>query len=349
MGNAESSLAKKKADLQEQKNEEKESLDEEKVLWSAKQAFYEGNRLFRESRFDLAKTEYLNALQILRDYEMHEDLHTAAALSNIGILDFAEGRFSEAKTLLEESLAIRKGWSPMNKPVSFDESMETISLSLLKDNFFCRVPEDQKLLAKELKNHGQTDAAIADAMNNLAACLEVLGNLDEAKPLYEESLNLRKIVYGESSVKVAESMQNLSTILDSKGRLREAEILLQKALLIHKDKLGEDCPETAVTMNNLGVLCTHLGRFNEAKAFFEHAVRIRILFYGDDHPCTLCARRNLDYLLNRMHEDEGDEIAEKLGGNISVDDTSSRRPKEGLTEGTKDAEYIRDGKVEGAQ
>ena len=47
---------------------------------------------------------------------------------------------------------------------------------------------------------------------------QVLGSMEEAKPLYEESLQLRTVVYGERSIKVAESKQNLATILDSQGR-----------------------------------------------------------------------------------------------------------------------------------
>ena len=42
--------------------------------------------------------------------------------------------------------------------------------------------------------------------------------MEEAKPFYEESLQLRTVVYGEKSIKVAESKQNLATILDSQGR-----------------------------------------------------------------------------------------------------------------------------------
>ena len=42
--------------------------------------------------------------------------------------------------------------------------------------------------------------------------------MEEAKPLYEESLQLRTVVYGERSIKVAESKQNLATILDSQGK-----------------------------------------------------------------------------------------------------------------------------------
>ena len=37
----------------------------------------------------------------------------------------------------------------------------------------------------------------------------ITGYLDEARRLYEESLEMREIVHGKHSLKVAESMQNL--------------------------------------------------------------------------------------------------------------------------------------------
>lgn len=58
---------------------------------------------------------------------------------------------------------------------------------------FCKVPEEQKLLAQELNKHGQVDGVIADTINNLAACLELLGRIEDAKVMYEESLKMRKV------------------------------------------------------------------------------------------------------------------------------------------------------------
>ena len=85
----------------------------------------------------------------------------------------------------------------------------------------------------------------------------------------QESLQLRKVVYGERSIKVAESKQNLAPILDSQGFLQEAEGLLIEALSIYADTLGKSSPEAAVTMNNLAVLLTHLGRLDEAETMLR--------------------------------------------------------------------------------
>lgn len=243
----------------------------------------------------------LGILQSQQARKNQQEIETAAALSNLGILEFVDGRFEDAKKLLEEALALRRPWLHKKKPegeTSY-ESMETVAVSLCKDHRFCRAPEDQRVLAKELKEHGQLDAVIADTINNLAACLEVLGQLEEARPLYEESLQLRKIVHGEYSLKVAESMQNLATVLDSQGHLKEAEELLEKSLAIQMELAGENSPEAAVSMNNLGVLCTHLGRLDKAQRLLEQAVATRVLFYGDDHQLTISARRNLEYVKNR--------------------------------------------------
>jgi len=240
--------------------------------------------------------------QTQKDGQNEEDLEQAAALSNLGILEFADGRYEEATTLLKEALALRRPWLHKKKAdgeMKTYESMDTVAVSLCKDHRFCRVPEDQRVLAKELREHGALDAVIADTINNLAACLEVLGQLDEARPLYEESMQLRKVVHGEYSLKVAESMQNLATVLDSQGHLAEAEELLEKSLAIQLELAGENSPEAAVSMNNLGVLCTHLGHLEKAQRLLEQAVSTRTLFYGDDHQLTISANRNLEFVKNR--------------------------------------------------
>ncbi len=136
----------------------------------------------------------------MQSVDASHEISQATALSNLGILEFADGRFEEAKKLLQESLRLRKNWFQRKQTqqgdtggTRFEDSMEMVSLELSKDNRFCRIPNEQRILAKELKEHGAIDSVVADTINNLAACLEILGCLDEAKPLYEESLQLRKV------------------------------------------------------------------------------------------------------------------------------------------------------------
>ena len=49
-------------------------------------------------------------------------------------------------------------------------------------------------MVENLYSTSVMDVLIADSLNNLAACLEVLGAMEQAKPLYEQSLALRKVM-----------------------------------------------------------------------------------------------------------------------------------------------------------
>jgi len=255
-------------------------------------------------------------------------------LSNIGLIEFAEGRYNEAKALLTEAVAMRKkdghkkklkeGGEGGSPSINLMDGLESLSIELSQDHMmFWKSPTmEQKRLAASLKEHGSVDVVTADSLNNLAACLEVLGRLDEAKPLYEESLNLRKIVYGEHSLKAAESMQNLATILDSQGHLREAEDMLIESLSIYEAILGKESPEAAVTMNNLGVLLCHLGRMERALELLDQTVKTRQRVYGESHHFTVCAKQNLDYVVNKKKSIE--EKTERDRERGKADDTIGR-------------------------
>ena len=62
-----------------------------------------------------------------------------------------------------------------------------------RDMAFRQLPDSERLLAGEIKDHATIDAMTSDLFNNLAACCEVIGDLKEAQQFYEESLALRKV------------------------------------------------------------------------------------------------------------------------------------------------------------
>ena len=45
----------------------------------------------------------------------------------------------------------------------------------------------------KISEHGSVDAIIADLLNNLAACYEVMGDVVSAMKFYQESLKLRQV------------------------------------------------------------------------------------------------------------------------------------------------------------
>lgn len=112
-------------------------------------------------------------------------------LSNLGVLEFAEGRYEEAKALLQEALAQHRSVDPEGE-MTFP-NLSNLSIAVRRDILFHRIPDSQKVIATELKEHGSVDALVADLLNNVGACYEVLGDLEEARQFYQESLNLRRV------------------------------------------------------------------------------------------------------------------------------------------------------------
>jgi hypothetical protein len=50
-----------------------------------------------------------------------------------------------------------------------------------------------RTVLNQLNEYSTLDAMIADLFNNLAACHEVIGEIQDAKKLFEESLQLRRV------------------------------------------------------------------------------------------------------------------------------------------------------------
>jgi len=291
---------KQKAELTSGKR--RKSKDMDSLMKEARELFRQGNARFKETKYDEAQSAYRKALENLQvchdSADEHREMHQAVVLSNLGVIDFAEGRYEDAHQLMQlalEQLEARKGLVIHDTSTV---SLTALSLAIKKNRGLQN--NDDCVTASELREHASVDSMVADLLNNLAASFEVMGHTEDARKMYEDSMKLRTVVYGAHSLKVAESMQNLATILDQQGQMIEAESLLSRSLEIEIQELGPKHVETAVTMNNLGVLCVHLGMFDRAKDLLTESVSIRREHYGDSHHLTLCATQNLTFVESKI-------------------------------------------------
>ncbi len=130
-------------------------------------------------------------------------------------------------------------------------------------------------------------------MNNLALGYHSAGRLDEAVPLLEETLPLRKAKLGDEHPSTLTSMNNLAAGYYSAGRLDEAIPLLKETLGLCKAKLGDEHPDTLNSMNSLANGYLSAGRLHEAIPLFEETLRLQKAKLGDEHPDTLTSMNNL--------------------------------------------------------
>ncbi|MBF0555574.1 MAG: tetratricopeptide repeat protein, partial [Nitrospirae bacterium] len=146
----------------------------------------------------------------------------------------------------------------------------------------------KKKAAKDPDNYQQHVAGIC---NNLANLLANMGDLKEAKVLFEEALRLYKTLAEKHPDAylhdVAGTSNNLAILLKNMGDLDGAKVLFEEALQIRRTLVKKHpdayLHDVALTCNNFAALLSDMGDRDRAKIIFEQALRIRRTL-AEKHP-----------------------------------------------------------------
>jgi CHAT domain-containing protein/tetratricopeptide (TPR) repeat protein len=145
------------------------------------------------------------------------------------------------------------------------------------------------------ENHSET----ATSLNNLGVLLRILGDLETARPHFEQALEIRCRVLGNNHLVTAQSLGNLGELLRAMGDLSAARPYLEQSLEIRRRALGENHPDTATGFHRLGSLLKDMGELTGAQAYFEQALNIFRRVRGENHLHTATCLNSLGMLLMR--------------------------------------------------
>ena len=172
------------------------------------------------------------------------------------------------------------------------------------------------ITAREILSRGanEVSAELGDQPTTQAKLMETIGVVytklglyDEARPLLEQSLELRQGAAGFESLEVSDSLQVLAELYDRQGLYREGEELASRSLAIRAAELGPDSLDVAESFQALGLLSERLGKYDQAEAAFSRAIAIREKSVGPDHPDVAESLRELGivyYMQGRYEEAE---------------------------------------------
>ena len=118
--------------------------------------------------------------------------------------------------------------------------------------------------------------AEAQQLSQQVLQLNQQGKYDEAVPLAERALAIRRKILGEEHPDVATGLNNLAALYENQGRYAEAEPLYQQALELHQYLLGKDHLDFALSLNNLAGLYESQGKYMEAEPLYQQALELRI-------------------------------------------------------------------------
>ena len=95
-------------------------------------------------------------------------------------------------------------------------------------------------------------------MSSLASVLKAEGNLDEARPLYEEALAGMREMCGDKHPNTLISVNNLGSLLKAQGKVDEAESAFIEAVDGFQEVHGKDHPHTRAAEKALQKVRNHL-------------------------------------------------------------------------------------------
>ena len=197
--------------------------------------------------------------------ERNTDL--AKVLNQIGRFFRQQGSYGEAEPLLREALAIRK--TALGNQ-HHDVATSLNNLALLLNN---QVSEKiVQILAQ------QPNAVFENADHFYLS----QGKYDEAEPLYRESLDIRRKVYGNDHPSVATGLNNLALLLQKQVSRKIVQILAQQPNAVFE---------------NADHFYLLQGKYDEAEPLYCEALAIDRKVSGDEHPNVATSLNNLASLL----------------------------------------------------
>jgi tetratricopeptide (TPR) repeat protein len=111
-------------------------------------------------------------------------------------------------------------------------------------------------------------------MNNLARGYQVVGKLDLALPLFEETLALRKSEHGPYHSSTLTSMHNLATAYQDAGKFDRALPLLREEADLLKQQSRADTSLYAAVLASLGLSLLQQEKWAEAETLLREALNI---------------------------------------------------------------------------
>lgn len=130
---------------------------------------------------------------------------------------------------------------------------------------------------------GKNDAALGDALYELALLHKDLGQYAAAEPLYLRAVAVKEQAVGKDHPDVAEVLSDLAGLYRREGKYAEAEPLFLRSLAVKEQALGKEHPSVAQTLNNLGVLYSEQDRLAETESLYLRALEIREKHFGKEN------------------------------------------------------------------
>ncbi|HWB73796.1 MAG TPA: tetratricopeptide repeat protein [Nannocystaceae bacterium] len=240
--------------------------------------------------------------------EPEPGLLTARWLDNLASVHFAMGAYAEARTLQEQSLAIREAKLAADHP-EIATALVSLGATLrgAADYEGARALQQRAFEIRE-RAFGAEHPEVASSLSNLAVIDVAVGDYAAAIARLERARAILERALGPEHPEVADVLASLGTAHRAVGALDEAVPLFERVLAIRRKALPPEHPDIARALNNLATAWHVRNEPARERAALEEALRIWEQAMGPDHPEVAAVLVNLA----KLEESEGhDAIARR--------------------------------------
>lgn len=243
----------------------------------------------RQERYEDAERAFRAVLQWRQDSLPPGSIEIAYSLNNLGEIYRIQGRFWEARNLMENAVhSIRQS------------QVEAGGLPIIFANLaivlchFGEFDQAEELLRKSLNYYqrkGIESREYGVAVGNLAEVLQLKKETEAAAPVYERAIGILERIGAPARVELAATLANAGTLYQRLKRIedsRQAELRALDLLPPSGDKVLR-----SEILRNLGNLEVSTGAAADSLPYFEQSLAIQEHTFGADHPAT--AGLLLDY------------------------------------------------------
>jgi tetratricopeptide (TPR) repeat protein len=256
-----------------------------------------GRVYYELGNYEQAGQMQRSALAINQKLFGPESREAAAALNDLGLTCWREGKQAEAETHDLQALAL---W----RRLAGDESPQVAtSLNNLADVYrhYGR-PRDAEPLARQAlaireNLFGKDSLEAAESLRVLSILMGDEGKWSESEAMGRQVLAIRRQRLGPNDPLVAASLVDIAWAAGARGKLDEAESLESEALVLRQKVLGNEHPDVAESLYLLGEYMRRRGELNQAYSVLNSALAIQRKAFKENNPTLLYTLRGLGAVL----------------------------------------------------
>ncbi len=214
----------------------------------------------------------------------------AELLGVIARIRIALGQYREAGELLAQQEKLLRGLPDASPALRLDAATQRGRLERLEGDAAACIATLQPMFGQARAAQAQLPALAADYYSQLARCQRSVGDRDNARRLFEQSLSLRRNALGDD-IGVVENLTDLAALSVDAGDPAQALRGFQNALALLRGVAGQRHPLAIDILRSIGAAEQQIGRSAAATRAYGEALVLSDDLQGPSHPDTLGLRR----------------------------------------------------------